>query len=49
MLAARARRRRETWSSTDEANRWIEKQQQKWDSQCVALFRVRSTYIPSLS
>lgn len=40
MLAAKAKRRRDTWSSKEEANMWIEKQQQKWDPRCVALFQV---------
>ncbi|GJJ08280.1 hypothetical protein Clacol_002490 [Clathrus columnatus] len=39
MLAARAKRRRGTWSSKQEASMWIKKQQQKWDPQCAALFQ----------
>lgn len=38
-LAARAQRRRDTWSSKEEANMWVAKQQQKWDPHCAALFK----------
>ncbi|KAF8525823.1 Alpha/beta hydrolase fold-1 [Hysterangium stoloniferum] len=38
MLAVRAQRRRNYWSSRNEAIKWSHKQQRHWDQQCLSLF-----------